>query len=139
MTSHAFVPSAEQRRIVQQLAAFGIPHAEMLPLVLDARGKPIGLKTLRKHFHDELAQGEVKANSRVAQCLFKKATGGDTIAMIFWLKCRASWRDHPPRIEVTGANGGPIRYRSMSDDELEAIAARARKRRPGPCGGGTAR
>ena len=34
-----------------------------------------------------------EANSQVAQTLFKKAIAGDTTAAIFWLKCRAGWRE----------------------------------------------
>jgi hypothetical protein len=33
-----------------------------------------------------------RANSNVTQSLYNKATDGDTIAVIFWLKCRAHWK-----------------------------------------------
>ncbi|CAE6861763.1 hypothetical protein R75461_08022 [Paraburkholderia nemoris] len=125
----AFEPTDEQRKLVGQLAAFGIPQPDMCALVLDGRGKAISDRTLRKYFARELAQGGVRANSRVAQSLLKKATGGDTIAAIFWLKCRARWKETAQAVELTGAEGGPLRYREMTDAELEAIVARARGRR----------
>ncbi|MCI0151951.1 hypothetical protein KNO81_39645 [Paraburkholderia sediminicola] len=124
-----FEPTTSQRRLVKELAGFGIPQPDICTLVTDARGKPICDRTLRKYFARELAQGEVSANSRVAQSLLKKATVGDTIAAIFWLKCRARWKETAQAVELTGAGGGPLRYREKTDAELEAIVARARGRR----------
>ena len=43
--------------------------------------------------------GSIIANTRVAQTLFQRATEGTgkeaVTACIFWLKCRAGWRDQP--------------------------------------------
>jgi hypothetical protein len=50
-------------------------------------------KTLRKHFRNELDQGGSEANMTIAQALYKKAKDGDVKAAIFWLRCRAGWRD----------------------------------------------
>jgi len=50
-------------------------------------------KTLRKHYRDELDQAMAKANATIGGTLFNKAKGGDTTAMIFWMKTRAGWRD----------------------------------------------
>ena len=126
-----FEPTGDQRRIVEQLAGLGVPQPDMCALVLDARGKPICDRTLRKYFARELAQGEVSANSRVAQSLLRKATGGDTIAAIFWLKCRARWKEQAQALELSGPGGGPLRYREMTDAELEAVVAKGRARRSG--------
>ncbi|MFL9997990.1 hypothetical protein PQR34_42825 [Paraburkholderia sediminicola] len=65
----------------------------------------------------------------MAQSLYNKATGGDTIAAIFWLKCRAHWKETAQAVELTGANGGPLVVQSMTDAELEAIAASGRRSR----------
>jgi hypothetical protein len=52
-----------------------------------------------KHDHSEFCQslkdGKENADNEVAQSLYNKAVGGDTTAMIFWLKNRrkAQWRD----------------------------------------------
>lgn len=83
-------PTDEQRRLVKSLAAFGIRQEEI--------GKLIQIrspKTLRKHFREELDRGATEANYNVAQSLYQKATGGDTEAAKFWLRCRAGWRDRP--------------------------------------------
>lgn len=46
-------------------------------------------------FADALNAGKEVADMRVAKALFDKAIGGDTTAMIFWLKNRQkhAWRD----------------------------------------------
>ena len=32
----------------------------------------------------------------IAGCLFTAAKGGNIAAMVFWMKTRARWREHPP-------------------------------------------
>jgi len=53
----------------------------------------IGAKTLRKHYRAELDLSTAKANATVGGALFNKAKGGDTAAMIFWMKTRAGWTE----------------------------------------------
>lgn len=126
MARPPFQPTEEQRKLVEQLAAFGIPMDQMVFLVTDKNGKPITVKTLRKHFQDELETGELKANTKIAQCLFKQAVEGNVTAMIFWLKTRARWRE-PQHVELTGKDGGPVEVKKgiyeLSDDDLANIAA----------------
>jgi hypothetical protein len=38
-------------------------------------------------------QGKAKANSKIGQTLFQKATGGDTTAMIWWSKTQMGWKE----------------------------------------------
>jgi hypothetical protein len=84
-------PSDEDRRLVKSLAAYGVPQEHI--------ARRIGIrsvKTLRKHFREELDQGSLDANSNVATTLYKMAKSGQhPIATMFWLKCRAGWRDQP--------------------------------------------
>jgi hypothetical protein len=56
----------------------------------------IALKTLRKHFRDELDTGHIKASAKVAGNLYQIAIGSGreaVTAAIFWLKVRAGWRE----------------------------------------------
>lgn len=103
------------------MAAFGIPVDQMVHLVFDKAGKSISENTLRKHFGPELATGKVKSNAKIAQTLFNKAVGGDTTAMIFWLKTRARWKESHS-LELTGADGGPIEQLGMPASEFEKVA-----------------
>lgn len=93
-------PSEETRKAVQAMAGYGIPHEDI--------GTVLGISphTLRKHYAKELASGTVVANSKVAQNLFKIATGEGreaVTAAIFWLKVRAHWSEYtaaPPAKSV---------------------------------------
>jgi len=89
MARPRFTPTEEQRSIVQTLAALGIRQHDIVEM--------IGLRsetTLRKHFQSELAQGAAEANRQVAQSLYRQATSGKCpAASMFWLKCRAGWRE----------------------------------------------
>lgn len=109
--------------MVEQLAAFGIPVESMTLFVKDKAGKSISEKTLRKHFAKELDLGELKANVKVAQTLFKKAISGDTTSMIFWLKTRARWKESPQRVELTGKDGDPVEQKTTVVDEQQIKAA----------------
>ena len=74
------------------MAGYGIPETDI------ARVLGIDPKTLRKHYRDELDTGHIKANAKVAESLFRKALGNTpqaVTAAIFWLKCRAGWRERP--------------------------------------------
>lgn len=81
------------------LAGFGIPQESICLLVKDKWGKPICVDTLVKYFANELAVGEVKANTQVVGALFKNATSdgpGSVTAQIWWTKSRMRWREPPP-------------------------------------------
>jgi hypothetical protein len=83
-------PTEALRRQVKALAAYGVPQEEI--------GRVIGISkpTLERHYRDELDRGEVEANAKVAESLFRKATGDGAQAVtaaIFWLKTRARWRE----------------------------------------------
>lgn len=85
-----FEPNAQQRRTVRALAGYGIPHRSIAEVV------GITGPTLRKHFRLELDTAEAEANAKVAESLFRRATGDgpqSVTAAIFWLKCRAGWRE----------------------------------------------
>ena len=62
-------PDANQRRQVETLAGYGIPEHEIANLI------GIDPKTLRRHYREELTHGHTKANAKVAENLFRKATG----------------------------------------------------------------
>jgi hypothetical protein len=83
-------PTQMSRRNVEALAGYGVPEVDIAGVV------GIDPKTLRKHYHQELRFGHVKANAKVAENLFRKATGDgreSVIAAIFWMKTRARWKE----------------------------------------------
>lgn len=103
----AFEPTQQQRELVQQLVAFGTPQEHICLLIKKEDGSPISKPTLIRHFRSELNQGAMVANVKVAQNLFRMATGdgkGAVTAAIFWLKTRAGWKE-TTTVELGGAVG----------------------------------
>lgn len=83
----SFKPTDEQRALVEQVAGYGLPEAQIAALVcID-----IDADTLRKHFKQELAQGRARANSEIGKTLYQKAIGGDTASLIWWTKAQMRW------------------------------------------------
>jgi hypothetical protein len=97
-------PDDMQRRQVEALAGYGVPEAEISGMI------GIDAKTLRKHYRHELDFGHTKANAKVAENLYRKATGEgreSVTAAIFWLKARARWKEISVN-EHSGIDGRPI-------------------------------
>jgi len=80
-------PTDAQRQLVALHTTMGTTQ----DVLADILG--IDKKTLRKHYREELDQSTAKANAQIGGALFNKAKGGDTTAMIFWMKTRAGWRE----------------------------------------------
>jgi hypothetical protein len=90
MGRRAHQPDQGTRRQVEAMAGFGVPETDIADVI------GIDPKTLRRHYRDELKHGHVKANARVAESLYRKATsdGAQSVtAAIFWLKTRAGWKE----------------------------------------------
>lgn len=85
MGRHAHQPDTGDRKQVEAMAGYGVPEAD------SARVIGIDLKTLRKHYRTELEGGHIRANAKVAENLFRKATGEGREAMVAargWLLSR---------------------------------------------------
>ena len=80
-------PTKQTRELVSLHATMGT-RQEVIADLLD-----LDPKTLRKHYRKELDQSVAKANATIGGALFNKAKGGDTSAMIFWMKTRAQWKE----------------------------------------------
>lgn len=106
-----FKPTEEQRKTVQGMAGFGIPHDDIAAIV------NIDPKTLRKHFERELKIGSILATTKVAQSLFNMATVEKSVpAAIFWMKARAGWREkHDVNVDVSGT----VNVAKLNDVDLD--------------------
>lgn len=112
----------EKRAQVEAMAGLGLSIDE-IAIVLG-----MAQKSVRNHFKVELARGAPKANAKVAESLYKKATGNgpqSVAAAIFWMKTRARWTtiEH---VHVTGLpqHDGPPRLanlRTLSVQDLRAL------------------
>jgi hypothetical protein len=123
MARPRFVATAEHRRMVRSLVAYGISQEEI--------ARCVGMrssKTLRRHFREELDRGATEANARVAQSLYQMAISGKCVAAtIFWMKTRA-WRESgsAPRPSEASSQPGLRRITSLNDctdEELTMLLA----------------
>jgi hypothetical protein len=104
MPRRSHQPDPVQRRQVEALAGYGVPEPDISGML------GIDPKTLRKHYRQELDHGHTKANVKVAENLFRKATGDgreSVTAAIFWLKARANWKERVVS-ELSGVDGKPF-------------------------------
>jgi DNA-binding XRE family transcriptional regulator len=81
------IPTEHTRQLVSMYAAVGTTQEHIAKML------GVNFKTLAKYYRDELDLGMAKANATIGGALFNKAKGGDTTAMIFWMKTRAGWRE----------------------------------------------
>ena len=120
MARPEYKPTDKDRATVQTMAAYGIPQADIAAVV------DCDLKTLRKHFRQELDTAATQANARVAAALFKKATSdgpSSVAAAIFWLKARAGWQE---------AKDDAIGKKAQKQEAAEKVAAGKFAPRVGP-------
>jgi hypothetical protein len=132
-----FRPTAEMRKTVETLCGLGMRQDEIVLLVENPKtGKPIDLKTLRRHFPRELETGHLKANAKVAESLYSQAVkSGNVTAQIFWLKVRSGWKE-TVTIEAEIKSGVLVAPGTISPEAWVAAAvARGKdKREPGADG-----
>lgn len=88
-------PTDKTRKLVFDYTSVGIPQADISKIL------QIDLKTLRKHYREELDEALIKANAAVGGYLLKKASTGDTSAIIWWEKTRAK-KSEQTNVAVSG-------------------------------------
>lgn len=104
----------ERCATVEAMSAYGIPQKEI------ANCLGIDVKTLRKHYREQLDTATAKANAAIAGKLYKKAMEGDVRSMIFWLKTRGQWSTKV-QVEQTGIVGNvPLNPDKEFTDPIEA-------------------
>lgn len=129
MPSHE--PTPQTRRTVESMSAYGIPQPDI------ARVIGVCQETLTKYYRDELDLATSKANSKVAETLYKQATDAanprSALAAIFWLKTRGGWKETSV-VEGTGPNGEHL-HKVGPDEAFQRLASRLGGIAPGSTGG----
>lgn len=107
--AHSFAPTEQDRRAVELMVRHGIPLEEVRRVIRNpATGRSISKTTLMRHFEREIETGQVKANTAVAESLYRQAVGRarvivdgavveeerppNTTAAIWWTKARMGWK-----------------------------------------------
>lgn len=109
-------PTPQTRRTVESMSAYGIPQEDIAAVI------GVDSKTLRKHYRMELDTATAKANAKVAETLYRKATdaemsGPSVTAAIFWLKTRAQWSE---TVRVGNAPGETFQTEDVSARDILA-------------------
>ena len=109
---------------VENIAALGLTDVE-IAMVLSISKSTLNAWKDNADFLDSLKRGKLKADMNVTQSLYRKATGGDTVAQIFWLKNRRrqDWRDKQD-LGIDIPNDGD--QNAMTDKDLETIIRSAK-------------
>ena len=122
MGRRAHKPDPTSRRQVEAMAGYGIPEADIATVL------EIDPKTLRKHYRKELDKGHIKSTAKVAENLYRKATGDgreSVIAAIFWLKTRAGWKE-----TVVQEVNSVVRYVARMPEPVASTAEWLHKYKP---------
>lgn len=125
-----FVPTREQRTIVELACGFGYTQPQICRLIINPQtGKGVDEKTLRENFREELDAGADKATFAVLNNLYNMATKpgpqGASTAM-FWAKTRAGFREnvdhnhlHQGTVKHDHDHHGQVDLTKLSDKELD--------------------
>lgn len=118
-----FRPTEEQRTNVEAMVGIGLRHEDICQLVRNpSTGQPIDMKTLRRHFREELDRGAPLLEAKIGASLVKRALdlghAQGTTAAIWLEKTRFGRREEPIRVEaevksgvlVTGGQASPEQW-----------------------------
>jgi len=78
---------------VERLAAMGLNKEQIATAMGKAASTLYARQSDLPDFLEAYKKGRAQGIARVANALYEKAMSGDTVAMIFWMKCNAGWRD----------------------------------------------
>tara|TARA_R110002050_G_scaffold134997_2_gene257594 strand:+ start:10081 stop:10506 length:426 start_codon:yes stop_codon:yes gene_type:complete len=97
---------------VMKLSGLGVTHDQICSVLT------ISKPTLYKYYQEELKLGKAEAHTKVAENLFRMATGDGKEAVacsIFYLKTQAHWKE-TTTIEVKDANEESQRFKELVQD-----------------------
>ena len=95
----------QMRTQVQSMTGYGIPQLDI------ARLMQMDVKTLRKHFREELETGMTRANMLMAEALWKNGVRHNNVqAQIWWTKARMGWKDQS-QLDVKGDHTLQVDFR----------------------------
>ena len=97
-----------EEKKIETLAGYGLADREI------ARVLGVSEPELKANHATAIESGRIKANARVAESLYRKATGEGreaVTAAIFWLKTRARWKE--TSVHELAGSGEPITFKTI--------------------------
>ena len=83
---------------VEQLASIGLSDQQIADSLGISRSTLSRRKVDDEAFDTALRKGKAKAVEKVSNALMKEVEKGSLRAIIFYLKCRAGWREEEPEV-----------------------------------------
>ena len=85
-------------RVVEELACLGLTEQQIADSLGISRSTLSRRKTNDETFDTALRKGKAQAIVKVSSALMAEVEKGSLRAIIFYLKCRAGWREEEPEI-----------------------------------------
>jgi transcriptional regulator with XRE-family HTH domain len=86
-------------RVVEELASLGLTEQQIADSLGISRSTLSRRKTDDETFDTALRKGKAQATVKVTSALMTEVEKGSLRAIIFYLKCRAGWREEEPEIK----------------------------------------
>lgn len=116
-----WTPSADQLKQVETMSGLGL-KVEQIAILLGV-SKPTFDRAVRRipALRDSIEKGREKSEGNLRQWAYESARKGNVAMQIFLLKTRCGFRE-TERLELTGADGGPIQTKKeLSAEEAAAL------------------
>jgi hypothetical protein len=118
-----FVPTDEDRELVEKYAGLGLSQDQIAALIRDGVAKNV----LFEYFSKELELGKAKAHAKIGGRLFQKAMDGDTASLIWWTKTQMRWAETQKHeiVQTTISINGALesaKNRVLSADIIDGVA-----------------
>lgn len=125
MAKGKWAPTPDQLTQIEAMAGFGL-STDKIAILLGVSERT--LQRAAEHDHtvrDTLERGRAKVELQVRKGAYDAAKAGNVTMQIFLLKTKYGFRE-VERLELTGADGGPIETKKidMSDEELDKRLAK---------------
>lgn len=122
---NTFLPTQEQREVVMNGVAIGVPHAKI------ARVLNITVQTMKRHFKDEMETGKTMADMRIGGTIYRGANGSPAVyddngnliraeqrpipsLLIWWSKVRMGWKEPAAERLIGGIPDAPIQQETKA-------------------------
>ena len=86
-------------RVVEELACLGLTEQQIADSLGISRSTLSRRKTNDETFDTALRKGKAQAIVKASSALMQEVENGSLRAIIFYLKCRAGWREEEPEIK----------------------------------------